>query len=130
MLEILELSQHSLEGTKCSNNPGLVATQLCPINLSSHDYLAINYIIILSSHDHLAINYIIILSSHDYLAEVQLDTSSRGSSARMESKSGVVGKFRSHYNTIEQVTIIKLIIIINHLIKNKFSNKFKTTSQS
>ena len=124
MLEILELSQHSLEGTKCSNNPGLVATQLCPINLSSHDYLAINYIIILSSHDHLAINYIIILSSHDYLeinyiiilsshdylAEVQLDTSSRGSSARMESKSGVVGKFRSHYNTIEQVTIIKLII--------------------
>ena len=26
----------------------------------------------------------------------------------MESKSGVVGKFRSHYNTIEQVTNIKL----------------------
>ena len=49
-------------------------------------------------------------------SEIQLDTSSRGvsvSSSRMESKSGVVGKFRSHYNTIEQVGI-KLDMFMKH----------------
>jgi Ca2+-binding EF-hand superfamily protein len=49
--------------------------------------------------------------------KIQLESNSRGASlplaARMDSKSGVVGKFRSHYSTIEQVKTAFLQYDIN-----------------
>lgn len=62
-------------------------------------------------------------------SEIQLDTSSRGvsvSSSRMESKSGVVGKFRSHYNTIEQVTRrIKLYVFMKRNLQLSYQKLVK-----